>query len=165
MFRRSHLSQIYRNRRSHQGVGCASPSHNRPVSDRFESRAHLCRQRSADGSRRPIALNDRAPSKRKRDERRFALHLKRYSLLPLPLFPYFIPSQAAGRRRLLPRVSHLGKKEGKANYCSEVRRLGPRQGSVRPPQDVRALSPSLIRGLKVGSSEGLHNRPKSQSQG
>jgi hypothetical protein len=98
----------------------------RLVSGRFESRAHVRRKRSADGSGHPIALNDYAPTERKHNEHRFALHLIRYTLLPLPPFPSFIPSQLTGRRRLLPRASHLGKKKGKAEYCSEVRRLGPR---------------------------------------
>jgi hypothetical protein len=55
---------------------------------------------------------------------------------------------------------HSGRKKGKERYCSEVRRFNPQQGSDKPPQDFRALSLILIKGLKVGPSEGLQNRSR-----
>jgi hypothetical protein len=73
--------------------------------------------------------------------------------------------QQTGRSRLLPRAYHLRRKKGKEEYCLEVRRFDPRLGLEEPPQDSRAPSPILIRGSKVGPSEGLHNRPRAQSQG
>jgi hypothetical protein len=86
------------------------------------------------------------------------------------------------KKCLQPRASHLGKEaanrkkvsstsgissreKGMEKYCSEVRRFDPRKGIEESPPDSRAPSSILIRGLKVGPSEGLHNRPKAQSQG
>jgi hypothetical protein len=105
--------------------------------------------------KRPVAFNARFSS----FERSTISHCASKIMLFSPR-SFLFPNP---RKQWEEGVSKLGHplKKGKGTVLFIGSKVEPPAGFGKPPQDVWAPSPILIRVLKVGPSEGLHNRLRS----